>query len=252
MRNWRIRVLQALTIIFFIVLCEFVVQRGIISDLYLAAPSNVIVTLYELIISGELTGHFLTTVLEFTIGFGAAILLGVGLGFAMGLSKPLEGYFTPLLSALMAVPTVTIIPLLILWLGMGLLNKIVVVFLFTFFLIVFNTITGVKATLPNHIKVARVFEASRAQLITKVIIPSAAPSIFAGLRVAAATGLVGVLFAEMLASREGLGYLLNMATQFYDTGQLFAIILVVTALSVLIIELINLIERIFFTKWKSL
>ncbi len=251
MRNWKITGLQIITILFFIGLCEFLVQREIISDLYLAAPSNVIITLYELVADGELGRHFYVTLLEFSIGFGSAIVIGVGFGLIMALSKPVEGYFTPILSGLMAVPTVTIIPLLILWLGIGVVNKIVVVFLFTFFLIVFNTITGVKATLPNHIKVARVFEASRSQLIAKIIIPSAAPSIFAGLRVAAATGLVGALFAEMLASREGLGYLLNMATQFYDTGQLFAVILVVTALSVLIIGLINFIERIIFTRWKS-
>lgn len=249
MRNRKITFLQILTIVFFIGLCEFVVQRGIISDLYLAAPTNVVKTLYELIASGELANHFYVTVLEFTVGFGLASVTGVGLGLLMALYKPLEQYLTPILSGLMAVPTVTIIPLLILWLGIGLLNKIFVVFLFTVFLIVFNTITGVKATLPNHIKVARVFEASYPQLVFKVIIPSAIPSIFAGLRVASATGLVGALFAEMIASREGLGYLLNLATQFYDTGQLFAIIIVVTALSVLIIGLINIIERIFL-RWK--
>lgn len=250
MRNWKITVLQIATILFFLGLCEFLVQREIISDLYLAAPSNVVVTLYELIVGGDLGRHFYVTVLEFSIGFGLSMVIGVALGLIMALYKPFEVYFTPILSGLMAVPTVTIIPLLILWLGIGIVNKIVVVFLFTFFLIVFNTITGVKATLPNHIKVARVFEASRGQLVTKVIIPSAAPSIFAGMRVAAATGLVGALFAEMLASREGLGYLLNMATQFYETGQLFAVILVVTALSVLIIALINLIEQLIFTRWK--
>lgn len=194
---------------------------------------------------------FFVTVLEFSIGFTAATILGISLGMFMALYRPAERYFTPFLSGLMAVPTVTIIPLLILWLGIGLMNKIVVVFLFTFFMIVFNTVTGVKATQDSHVKVARVFEANKRQLITKVMIPSAIPSIFSGLRVAAATGLVGALFAEMLASREGLGYLLNLAVQFYDTAQLFAVILVVTALSVAIIAAINFIERSVFSKWKA-
>jgi len=251
MNKWKITLLQILTVLFFVGSCEFVVKQEIISDLYLAAPSNVVVTLYQLIVDGVLGRHFYVTVFEFTIGFLAATILGIALGLFMSLSKTAERFFTPFLSGLMAVPTVTIIPLLILWLGIGLLNKIVIVFLFTFFLIVFNTITGVKATLPNHIKVARVFEATKVQLVMKVIIPSAIPSIFAGLRVAAATGLVGALFAEMLASREGLGNLLSLAVQFYDTAQLFAIILVITGLSVLIIAFINFIERNIFTKWKS-
>src|SRR5690625_1916702 len=138
MNKWKITLLQILTVLFFVGSCEFVVKQEIISDLYLAAPSNVVVTLYQLIVDGVLGRHFYVTVFEFTIGFLAATILGIALGLFMSLSKTAERFFTPFLSGLMAVPTVTIIPLLILWLGNGILINIFIVFLFSFYLYVFT------------------------------------------------------------------------------------------------------------------
>ncbi|WP_342431235.1 ABC transporter permease [Neobacillus sp. FSL H8-0543] len=252
MRNWKISGLQILTVLLFLGLCEVVVRLEFVSDLYLAAPSNVVVSFFDLIVEENLSRHFFITFMEFFVGFTIASLTGISFGLFMAISKKAEIFFTPFLSALMAVPKAAIIPLLILWLGMGFSNKVVVVFIASFFLITFNTLTGVKSTAENHIKVARVFEASYSQLVKKVLIPSAVPSIFTGLRVAATVGLVTALFAEMFASKEGLGYLLTLAVQFYDTAQLFAIIFIVTILSVLITGGIDLIERKVFTKWRYL
>lgn len=252
MRDWKTISLQLLTIVILLGACEIIVRQGIVSDLYIAAPSNVMVAIFKLLVEEDMMRHFFVTFLEFFAGFVFAIFAGISVGLLMGLSAKVEKFLNPFLSGLMAVPKVTIIPLLILWLGIGMVNKIVVVFIFTFFLIIINTITGVKSTLTNHLKVSRVFEATRAQTIFKVILPSAVPSIFAGLRVGAATGIVGALFAEMLASREGLGNLISLALQYYDTAQLFAIILIVTILSICVIGVINLIERKVFTKWKYL
>jgi NitT/TauT family transport system permease protein len=162
-----------------------------------------------------------------------------------------ETFFRPYLSALLAIPKVTIIPLLMLWLGIGLSNKIAIVFLFCFFTIAFNTITGIKQTAEQHLKVARVFEATKFQTIWKVILPSAAPTIFVSLRLSAATGLVGALFGEMTASKEGMGNLLIQATSVYDTAKAFAIITIITVVSVLIIAFIDTLEKKVVLKWKS-
>ena len=214
-------------------------------------PTRVIKEIIDLFAQGEIFPNLLVTLQEFLAGYLLAAVAGIGTGLFLVLVPRAEAFFGPFLSALLAVPKVTIIPLLMLWLGIGLSHKIAIVFLFCFFTIAFNTITGVKQTAENHLKVARVFEASRFQTIVKVILPSAAPTIFAGLRVSAATGLVGALFGEMIASKDGLGNLLVKATSLYDTAKAFAIITIVTVVSVLIIALIDRLEKKVFLKWKS-
>ncbi|MCC3373751.1 ABC transporter permease [Cohnella sp. REN36] len=230
---------------------EWVVRRGIVGKLYLSEPTEVARQTFKLLSEGEIYRHLRVTLQEFLEGYVLASALGIATGMLLVLVKHAERFFRPFLSALMAVPKVTIIPLIMLWLGIGVPHKIAVVFLFCYFTIAFNTITGIKQTADNHLKVARVFEATRWQTIVKVILPSAAPTIFAGLRVSAATGLVGALFGEMIASQAGLGNLLVKATSLYDTAQAFAIITIVTVVSVLIIAVIDLLEKKVVLKWKS-
>ncbi|MCQ6561790.1 ABC transporter permease [Paenibacillus mendelii] len=242
---------QIALLLLFLGFIEYAVRKGIIGSLYLSEPTRVIKEIITLFAQGEIFPNLLVTLQEFLAGYLLAAAAGIGTGLFLVLVPRAEAFFGPFLSALLAVPKVTIIPLLMLWLGIGLSHKIAIVFLFCFFTIAFNTITGVKQTAENHLKVARVFEASRFQTIVKVILPSAAPTIFAGLRVSAATGLVGALFGEMIASKDGLGNLLVKATSLYDTAKAFAIITIVTVVSVLIIALIDLLEKKVFLKWKS-
>lgn len=251
MKNKKILGFQLLTIIILLALVEFVVKIGLVNELYLAAPSSVVQRLIELFAEEKLIYHFAITLAEFLIGFALASLLGIGFGLFLAVSRKAEIFFTPFLSAIMAVPKAAIIPLLILWLGIGFTNKVFVVFFSGFFIITFNTITGVKGTEENHIKVGKVFEATRQQLIWKVLLPSAVPSIFTGLRLAATLGIVMALFAEMFASKVGLGNLLTIAVQYYNTPQLFAIIVIVTLLSVFITQTINLLEIKIFSKWRG-
>ncbi|MFD0712967.1 ABC transporter permease [Paenibacillus sp. GCM10027626] len=242
---------QIALLLLFLGAVEYAVRAGIIGSLYLSEPTRVAGEIIALFTDGEIFRHLAVTLWEFAAGYTVAAVVGIGTGLFLVLVPRAESFFGPFLSALLAIPKVTIIPLLMLWLGIGLSHKIAIVFLFCFFTIAFNTITGVKQTAENHLKVARVFEASKFQTIVKVILPSAAPTIFAGLRVSAATGLVGALFGEMIASKDGLGNLLVKATSLYDTAKAFAIITVVTIVSVLIIALIDVLEKKVVLKWKS-
>lgn len=247
----KIRLGQIVLLLVILGICELLVKSETISSLYLPAPSQVILELIELFASGDVWKHLYVTLAEFLVGYGISVVTGIGVGMFLVLLPWAEAFFRPYLSALMAIPKVTIVPLLALWLGIGATHKIAVVFLFCFFTIALNTMTGIKQTADNHLKVAKVFEASKLQTITKVILPSAAPSIFAGLRIAAAGGLVGALFGEMLASKDGLGNLLVNATSLYNTAQGFAIVVLVTIISILIIALIDLLELKVFLKWKA-
>ncbi|GBF74244.1 ABC transporter permease [Paenibacillus sp. 598K] len=249
--RWRIRLGQAALLLAALALVEYLVRAGVIGSLYLSRPTQVAQEIYKLFADGEVYRHLAVTLQEFAAGYLLSIVAGIGTGMLLVLVPHAESFFRPFLSALMAVPKVTIIPLLMLWLGIGLSHKVAIVFLFCFFTIAFNTITGIKQTAEAHLKVARVFEATRWQTVLKVILPSAAPTIFVSLRVSAATGLVGALFGEMVASKDGLGNLLVQATSLYDTAKAFAVIVVVTVVSVLIIAAIDLLEKRIVLRWRS-
>lgn len=227
------------------------VRKGMINSLYIPAPTSIIQDLLKLFEGGFIWPHFYATLSEFVVGYSIAAVLGIGFGMFLLLVPWAEQFFQPFISALMAIPKVTIVPLLALWLGIGLTHKITIVFLFCFFTILVNTMTGIKQTEERHLKVAKVYEATVWQTIWKVTLPSAAPTILAGLKISAAAGLVGALFAEMLASKAGLGNVLVKATTLFDTSQAFAIVVLVTIMSVLIISVIDVLEKNIFLRWKN-
>lgn len=250
-KSWGVLAGQIIVLIIILSWMEIMVDKGVVSNLYLASPYQIVTEFFTLMKGNALLQNLSVTLLEFLLGFAASILVGVGFGVVVATVPQVERFFKPYISAAMAIPKVAIIPLLTIWFGIGFNSKAIMVFIFSVFSILHNTITGVKQVSENHLKVARVFQASRMQVVAKVLLPSAMPTIFAGLRVAAATGLVGALFAEMLASKQGLGNLLTKTSQLYQTGQLFAVIVVVTLVSVLLIQFIDLLEKKYFLKWKT-
>jgi len=244
------RLSKLIPLIVLLALMQIAVDSGWINDLYLASPAQFAVQLWEMFSTGMIFEHIWVTLQEFLLGFASSVLLGVILGVLVATMPKLEQFTQPYFAAIMAIPKVALMPLLTIWFGISLLSKGILIFLFSFFSIFYNTISGIKQVSPGHLKVARVFEANKFQITWKVLLPSALPTIFAGVRVAAGVGFVGAIFSEMLASQNGLGNLLTKASQLYKTGDLFAIILVVTLLSVLVIQLIDLVEKRFVLKWK--
>jgi ABC-type nitrate/sulfonate/bicarbonate transport system permease component len=230
---------------------EFVVSSGRINKLYLASPTQIFQELLDLLTKNILLKHILATISEFLAGYGLSIAFGIILGLLFVAFPKIDKFFAPFVSGLMSIPKVAIIPLLTIWFGIGFSSKVVLVFLFSFFTIFFNTISGAKQTSNNYLKVSRVFRASKIQTILKVLLPSAVPSIFAGLRVTAATGITGVIFAEMQASKKGLGFMLSEAAAVYNTPRLFLIIIIVTILSVILVKIVDLFEEKVFLKWKN-
>ena len=228
---------------------QLAVSKEWVSRVFLASPSQIVQEFVYMLQENTLWPHLSISLQEVAVGYLISAVAGIGLGVLYVSFPLLEKLIDPLMAAIMAIPKTAIMPLLIVWFGIGFKSKVILVILFCFFNILYNTVTGSKQTRTEHLKLAKVFKASRAQTVFKVLLPSALPSIFNGLRVTAATAITGVVFAEMAAAKNGLGFLLNESQAVLNTPRLYLVIIVVTVLSVLFVGLINLIERLVCRRW---
>lgn len=192
------------------------------NKLFLAAPSQVAVALVELAGTGELQKHVTISGLEFFWGYTIACVLGVALGLTMASSKVAKQILDPWVAGLYATPTVALAPLFILWFGIGIFSKIVVVGLLVIFPVIINTETGLRTTNPQLIETVRSFGANRSQIFFKVSLPSALPFIFAGFKLGIGRGLIGVVVAELFGARAGLGLLISQSAETFNMPALFA------------------------------
>jgi len=222
---------------------EVVAQLIVRDKLFLVAPSGIVIRFGELWRTGEIQGHMLVSGLEFFIGFAAAGVVGVFVGLIMGTNAPVRAALTPWVSAIYATPLVALAPLLILWFGLGLMSKVVVVFGVAVFPVLVNTQTGIESADEGLLETARAFGARYRQIFTKVLLPAALPFIVAGLRLGIGRGLVGVVVGELFGARAGVGFLITVSSQIFDMGALFAAAMILAIAGVVSTEAIRLIER---------
>ncbi len=203
-------------------LWEFVSRVVVGSKLFLAAPSQVWMAIVDLWRSGELAKHVATSALEFAIGYVVACLLGIILGFLMATFRPAKQALQPWVSGLYATPTVALAPLFILWFGIGIVSKVVVVAVLVIFPVAINTEVGLRNTPLLLVETVRAFGANARQIFFKVSLPSALPFIFAGLKLGIGRGLIGVVVAELFGARSGLGQLIQQSAETFNMPTLFA------------------------------
>jgi len=211
--------------------------------LILAPISDIWVKFLQLAAAGELQRHVLVSLNEFFVGFAIAAVLGILLGIAIASSDAVKDFVDPWVSAVYATPTVALAPLFIFMFGVDAPSKMAVVFLLAIFPIVINTSTGMRSTDQIYIEAARSFSASRAQIFTKVLIPSALPFIVAGLRLGIGRGLVGVVVGEFIGARAGLGYLIFRSSQAFQIDAMWVGVFLLAGTGVLAVILLQKVER---------
>ena len=224
-------------------LWEFVSRFIVGSKLFLAAPSQVAVALVNLAGTGELGKHIYIRGLEFLIGYVVACVLGILLGLSMAQSPAAKQALQPWVSGLYATPTVALAPLFILWFGIGILSKVVVVAVLVIFPVVINTEAGLRTTSVQLVETVRSFGANARQIFFKVSLPSALPFIFAGLKLGIGRGLIGVVVAELFGSRAGLGQLISQSAETFNMPALFAGVAILAAAGIAMTSGFGWLER---------
>lgn len=234
-----------LTIVAVLVAWEALVRLRGIAPIYLPAPSSVLGYLWRMIADGSMPYHLGITLLRIFVGFALAAVFGIVLGVVMGMSRTVARVADVWIAALYPLPKISLIPLLIIWVGTGEAYKIVISAVSAFFPIVISTYAGIRQTDRGLIKAAKDLGANARQIQLKVVIPAAVPSIFAGLHLGMGVAIILVVAAEMIggSSQGGMGWLLISSGQVMETEKVFASLIVLAVVGAVVIKLQQWIDR---------
>lgn len=222
---------------------EGVSWRQWVPPLFLPAPSAILAEAWIMVKTGLIFKHILASLIRILWGFLIACSLGIGIGILIGFFSIPEAIGNPIISATFPIPKIAILPLLILWLGIGEASKVAVIVLGVFFPMVINVYTGVKNVDPLLIKAALSLGSNRARIIRKVILPSILPMIFAGMKLGMGIALLLVVAAEMVAADAGLGFMILNAADLMQTKKLMVGLILLSLLGIFFNWLFQRLEK---------
>jgi len=206
-------------------------------------PTAVANAAVKMIASGELWKYLSQSLIVLAAGLALAAILGIALGLIMARFWAIDIALDTYITALYSIPSVALVPVLVLWIGFETSAKIAVVFLFTFFPMVINTYQGVKNVDSRLIEVGRAFRCSERQLWSNIVLPAAVPFIVAGLRLAIGRGLIGMVLADLYTAITGIGYLISRYASIYRTDAMFVPIVTLGILGISLTGVLRFVER---------
>jgi NitT/TauT family transport system permease protein len=232
----------------FLVLWE-IVGSGIDPVLF-TTPSAVAKAAVEMIWSGELWTYLRPSLQVLAIGFALAVVFGVAIGVLLARYWVLDVALSVYITFLYSIPSVALVPLIVLWAGFDTGAKVIILFLFAFFPMAINTYQGVKSVDPKLIEVGRAFRCSERQLWANIVLPAALPFIVSGLRLALGRGLIGMVLADLYTAISGIGYLIVRTASTYQVNKMFVPIVTLGLLGVTLTALLRLAEK-YVAPWTS-
>jgi ABC-type nitrate/sulfonate/bicarbonate transport system permease component len=243
-------ILGGAAVLLAVALWQAIWSAGRISPLFFTGPSTVVSRFWEEWTRGRLKQDLAYSGTNFVIGVGLAIAAGVVLGVIIGWYRRLAMVFEPFVNALYATPRVALIPLILIWFGIGMWSKVFIVFINAFFPVLINTIGGIRATDADLLRAARAFCASDWQIFKTVAIPGAVPFILTGVRQSVALGLIGVVVGEMFGGSQGIGYMVNYGGQTFQTDTVFMGVVIIALSGIVLTWLAERLEK-HFSRWRT-
>jgi NitT/TauT family transport system permease protein len=219
-----------------------VVGRGIDPVLF-TTPSAVVAAGLQMIASGELWSYLWPSLVVLIVGLAISAVAGIAVGLLLARFWALDVALDMYITFLYSIPTVALVPLIVLWVGFESTAKIVILFLFAFFPLVINTYQGVKNVDPRLLEVGRAFRCSERQLWTNIVLPAALPFIVTGLRLAVGRGLIGMVLADLYTAISGIGYLIVRSASTYRVDKMFVPIVLLGVLGITLTALLRAAER---------
>ncbi|GAB1695101.1 ABC transporter permease [Krasilnikovia sp. M28-CT-15] len=229
---------------------EIFPRLGLVDATFLPPLSEVLNAWWQLVLSGELIDHAQASLTRSLAGFGLAVVVAIPLGLLIGWYKPVANLLNPVLELFRNTAALALLPVFVLILGLGETSKIAIIFYACSWPILLNTVSGVRTVDPLLIKSARSLGLGPLRLFQKVILPAAVPTIFTGIRLAGAYSILILIAAEMVGAKAGLGYLINYAQYNFAVPDMYAGIITISAIGLVVNQLLVLTERRFST-WRT-
>jgi NitT/TauT family transport system permease protein len=247
--SWR-RITLKRTLLLVVLLAAWQLASGrLIQPFWISSPLEVAQRLADWHEKGKLMPNIGVTLFEALSGFLIGTIAGGAVGLLLGWFRRLADLLDPFIIGLYSLPKVALAPLFILWFGIGLQMKVILTAVIVFFLVFFNTYSGVRDTSRELIDIIRLMGAGTGEVVRRVVLPSALTAIFVGLRVSIPYAMIGAVVAEMMASNRGVGYLLVDSTGQFDTAGAFAALTLLLVLSLALNAIVVRLER-YLLRWK--
>lgn len=248
--NQEKKVLGAASVTLFLLTWELIGGvYQIINPMFMSAPSFVWKAAVQLFSTGEIYNDLYVSGTELFWGYLLAAAVAIPFGILAGWYKKMAYIFDPFINAMNATPRVALLPLVIIWLGIGILSKVGIIFLGAVFPMLINTRDGVKTTPLSLLNAARSFGASEQMIFKAVVLPSTIPFILTGLRLGLGRAIVGVMVGELYAATAGIGFMITVAGATFQTDKVFVGVLVFALTGMIGMELLTRVER-RFDKWR--
>jgi ABC-type nitrate/sulfonate/bicarbonate transport system permease component len=221
-----------------------------VDPVFLSYPTAIGAAVPAMLATGELSRALASSLQGLLVGLASAVFFGTALGLLMGRYRLIDQIFDLQISALYATPNVALVPLVILWFGLGLAAKIFIIFLAAFFPVVVNTYAGVRNVSRGLVEVALAEGANEAQVLTKIVIPASLPFITVGIRLATGRAVVGMVVAELFTAVSGLGGAIVTYGNAFATDKLFVVIILLALIGLGLNELVRMFDR-WMLPWKE-
>ena len=226
-----------------IVLVLWEILGGRVDPVLFTKPSLVAIAAVNMVASGELLTYLAPSLIVLAIGLSLAAVIGIAVGLLLARFWVLDVAFGVYITFLYSIPSVALVPLIVLWTGYETTAKVVILFLFAFFPMAINTYQGVKNVDPRLVEVGRAFRCSEGQLWANIVLPGALPFIVTGLRLAVGRGLIGMVLADLYTAISGIGYLIVRTASTYQVDKMFVPIVTLGLLGVTLTALLRVLER---------
>ena len=244
------KILGAAGVTIFLIVWELVGNVfQLINPMFMSAPSLIVKAAIDLFASGEIYNDLYISGTELLGGYLLSAVVAIPFGIMVGWYKKMSYIFDPFINAMNATPRVALLPLVIIWLGIGILSKVGIIFLGAVFPILINSRDGVKTTPLNLLNAARSFGASEWMIFKAVVLPSTIPFILSGLRQGLGRAIVGVMVGELYAATAGIGFMITVAGATFQTDKVFVGVLVFALTGMIGTEILAKIEK-RFDKWR--
>ncbi|HKF76472.1 MAG TPA: ABC transporter permease [Candidatus Dormibacteraeota bacterium] len=227
-------VIGAASVVVALAVWQWVALARLVPELFLPGPLDIAQALAAYATSRDFGIDMATSAQELAVGYGLAIFVGLPVGLLMGWYRRLHYVLDPFISFMYSTPRIALLPLLIIWLGIGIWSKVAVVFLGAFFPIAINTLTGVRSLDAALVRAARSFGASDPQIFRTLALPGSVPFILTGLRLGVGHALVGVVVGELVAAQHGVGLVMAEAGATFQTSKVFAALIIVSVSGVIL------------------